>query len=59
MVSEAVVTDEKSRAMSISSIDNEKGQHVGQSAEWIDTVAERAYGTILTRSLAREALLLT
>lgn len=46
MEAQTVVVDEKSRNMSSTSIDNEKGHGVGQSAEWIDTVAERAYGTL-------------
>ena len=44
MATQTPVADEKDRAMSTTSIDNEKGQEIGQSAEWIDTVAERAYG---------------
>lgn len=47
MADQLVVMDEKNRALSTTSIDNEKGTQVGQSAECIDTVAELAYGTFL------------
>jgi hypothetical protein len=51
MATQPPFADEKDRAMSTTSIDNEKGQEVGQSAEWIDTVAERAYGMSISQSL--------
>lgn len=51
MATQTPVANEKNRAMSTTSIDNEKGQEIGQSAEWIDTVAERAYGMSVSQPL--------